>query len=75
VLLAPPDGTSPYTGFLAKELNGVDYSAIVGLVVAGVLYFLLARGGDQATERVAIERSEQELSVVASAATGDEGSV
>lgn len=73
VLLAPPDGTSPYTGFLANELDGVDYSAIVGLVVAGVLYFLLARGRDQATERVAIERSERELSVVASAEAADRG--
>ena len=67
VLLAPPDGTSPYTGFLAAKLDGVDYSAIIGLAVAGILYFLLARGRDMAREVVAIERSERELKVFATA--------
>jgi hypothetical protein len=61
VLLAPPDGTSPYTGFLATKLDGVDYSAIVGLAVASILYFLLARGRDQTTEATAIQSSEREL--------------
>ena len=58
VLLGSP---SPYTGFLAKKLDGVDYSAIVGLVVAGVLYYLLSRGRDLSLEAAAIERSEHEL--------------
>jgi nucleobase:cation symporter-1, NCS1 family len=66
VLLAPPDGTSPYTGFLATKLDGVDYSAIVGLVVAGVSYYLLSQGRDRATEAAAIEQSERELRVLAS---------
>ncbi len=65
VLLASPGGTSPYTGFLASKLQGVDISAEVGLVVAGVLYFLLSRGWDLSTERVAIERSERELGELA----------
>lgn len=61
VLLAPPDGTSPYTGFLANKLDGVDYSAAVGLLVASVLYFILARGRDQSNEATAIRSSEREL--------------
>ena len=61
VLLAPPDGTSPYTGFMATKLNGVDYSPIVGLVVASILYFILARSRDETAEAAAIERSDKEL--------------
>lgn len=61
VLLASPGGTSPYTGFLATKLQGVDISAEVGLVVAGVLYFLLNRGRDLSAERTAIDRSDREL--------------
>jgi purine-cytosine permease-like protein len=67
VLLPSADGTSPYTGFLATKLNGVDYSAIVGLFIAGVLYFLLARGRDKTVEVAAIERSDRELKVLAAA--------
>ncbi len=67
VLLAPPDGTSPYTGFLASKLDGVDYSAIVGLLVAGILYFLLARGRDRGSEAGAIAQSERELHGLAAA--------
>jgi len=73
VLLAPPDGTSPYTGFLANKLDGVDYSAIVGLVVASVVYFLLARGRDRTMEEAAIERSELELQMLASDAPAGGG--
>jgi nucleobase:cation symporter-1, NCS1 family len=40
VLLGSP---SPYTGFLAAQLGHVDYSAVVGLLVAGGLYFVLRR--------------------------------
>jgi NCS1 family nucleobase:cation symporter-1 len=69
VLLAPVDGTSPYTGFLASKLDGVDYSAFVGLFVASVLYFVLARGRDRTTEVAAIERSDQELRVLSMAET------
>lgn len=69
VLLPPPDGTSPYTGFLATKLDGVDYSAIIGLAVAGVLYFVLARGRDMASEQAAINRSDQELKAFAVAET------
>lgn len=61
VLLASPGGTSPYTGFLASKLQGVDISAEVGLVVASVLYFLLSRRTDLSREGAAIARSEREL--------------
>jgi purine-cytosine permease-like protein len=61
VLVASPGGNSPYTGFLASKLHGVDISAEVGLVVAGVVYFVLSRGRDLSAERAAIERSEHEL--------------
>jgi len=64
VLLGDP---SPYTGFLATKFDGVDYSAVVGIFVASVLYYLLSRGRDLTTEEAAIERSEQELRVFASA--------
>ena len=67
VLLAPPDGTSPYTGFLATKLDGVDYSAIVGLIVAGVVYFVLAKSRDSSNEAAAIALSEQELGMRAAA--------
>lgn len=67
VLLAPPDGTSPYTGFMATKLDGVDYSAIVGLLVASVLYFLLARGRDESNEAAAIQASDRELTALSSA--------
>jgi nucleobase:cation symporter-1, NCS1 family len=76
VLLAPPDGTSPYTGFMATNLDGVDYSAIVGLLVASVLYFLLARSRDETNEAAAIQASDRELTALASAeAVGHEHGV
>ncbi len=50
-----------YTGFIAKHLNGVDYSIIVGLVVSGALYYLLSRSIDLRTEEPAIQASEQKL--------------
>jgi purine-cytosine permease-like protein len=55
------DPESPYTGFMAENLDFVDYSSIVGLVVAGGLYYLLTRGRDLAAEEAVVERSEREL--------------
>ena len=66
-LLPDASGNAPYTGFLATKLDYVDYSAIVGLVFAGVVYFLLARGRDQASESAAIRHSQEELQVLATA--------
>jgi purine-cytosine permease-like protein len=51
-----------YTGFIAAKLNAVDYSIIVGLVVPGLLYFILTRFQNIKGEEPAIEASELELS-------------
>jgi NCS1 family nucleobase:cation symporter-1 len=45
----------------ATWLGGVDISWLVGLFIAGGLYFVLTRNLDVAGEAVAIERSEQVL--------------
>lgn len=50
-----------YTGFLATRLDGVDYSIVVGLVVAGGLYYLSSRSLDVAAEQPAVATSEREL--------------
>ena len=59
VLLGAPE--SPFTGFIASALDGVDYSAIVGLFVAAGLYYALSRGRDLASEAAVIAQSEREL--------------
>jgi NCS1 nucleoside transporter family len=53
--------TSFFTGPVAKAIGGADLSFAVGLLVAGVLYFLLARGIDVGAEEAAMRRSELEL--------------
>ena len=51
-----------YVGFIAdKYLQLVDISWIVGMIVAGGLYFVFTRSLDLTAEAVAIERSEQVL--------------
>jgi len=42
----------------------VDYSWLVGLVVSGAVYLLLARTLDLSSERPAIESSERELEAI-----------
>jgi NCS1 family nucleobase:cation symporter-1 len=44
--------------------NGVDYAWLVGLVVAGLVYFLLSRSLDLGAEQSAIEASERELQAI-----------
>ncbi|MEP6527699.1 MAG: cytosine permease [Nocardioidaceae bacterium] len=57
--------TSKYTGFIADALNGADISLFIGLPVAGVLYYVLARSIDVETEtRIAMEE-DRELEEVA----------
>jgi NCS1 family nucleobase:cation symporter-1 len=53
--------TSFYTGPVAEALGGADVSFVVGLVVAGALYFVLGRRVDVDRERAAIRESEQVL--------------
>lgn len=51
VCMVPFMVTTPFTGPLAHALGAVDYSLFVGLPVAGILYFVLCRNLDLATER------------------------
>jgi hypothetical protein len=44
--------------------NGVDYSWLVGLLVSGLVYFVLSRSLDLSAERSAIEASERELQAI-----------
>jgi cytosine/uracil/thiamine/allantoin permease len=50
--------------------NGVDYSWLVGLVVAGLVYLLLSRSLDLTAEQSAIEASERELRAIDVASEG-----
>lgn len=51
-----------YQGPVAKSLDGADVSFFVGLPVAGLLYWFLARSIDLDAERAAIAESERYLS-------------
>ena len=52
---------SYYTGPLAKDLNSVDVSWIVGLIVTAIAYYALTRDLDVTAEAGAIAESEREL--------------
>jgi NCS1 family nucleobase:cation symporter-1 len=47
--------TVPFTGFIAAAWGGVDYSIFIGLPVAAVLYLVLCRSLDLATEQRMVE--------------------
>jgi NCS1 family nucleobase:cation symporter-1 len=59
--------TSKYTGFVATALNGADISFFVGLPVAGLLYWVLARTIDVRAETAVAEREAAELETLAAA--------
>jgi NCS1 nucleoside transporter family len=61
VAMVPFVVTSAYTGPVANALGGVDVSFVVGLVVAGGLYYLLSHSLDLAAEERARARSDEEL--------------
>src|SRR6266851_5112118 len=64
-----PIGSFSYTGPVPAHLtNMVDYSWAVGLIVSGLLYLLLCRSLDRATEQAAIEASDRELAAIDAAA-------
>jgi cytosine/uracil/thiamine/allantoin permease len=68
MVILPIDGLS-YTGPVPNHLaNGVDYSMPVGLVVSGLLYWILCRSLDTRAEQSAIEASDRELAVIDAAA-------
>ncbi len=50
-----------WRGFLVDAVSGVDVSYIAGLLVAGVVYYLLARSVDAGAETAAVDQSTQEL--------------
>ena len=60
-MVLPTLGNWSYTGFMAKQLNGVDIAWLVGLVVASVTYVILARSLDLDAEREAQRASDAEL--------------
>jgi len=57
--------TSKYTGFVAKALGGADISMFIGLPVAGILYFVLARSIDVEAETVIAKAEAAELETLA----------
>jgi NCS1 family nucleobase:cation symporter-1 len=65
--------TSKYTGFVAHALNGADISFFVGLPVAGILYWVLARTIDVEAETVVANREAAELERLADAHSRPEG--
>jgi purine-cytosine permease-like protein len=54
-LMVPFMVTTPFTGFIAKAVGGVDYSVFVGLPVAGLLYLYFARTLDLAGEKAMVD--------------------
>jgi len=70
MVLPTIDGFS-YTGPIPVHLtNGVDYSWVVGLLVSGLVYFVLSRTLDKSAEAAAIEASDRELRAIDLAAGG-----
>ena len=64
-MVLPPIAGLSYTGWFPNHVtNGVDYSWLVGLVVSGVVYFVLSRSLDLAAEQAAIAASERELQAI-----------
>ena len=59
--------TSKYTGFVATELNGADISMFIGLPVAGILYWVLAKSVDVEAETKVAEAEAAELERLARA--------
>jgi hypothetical protein len=59
--------TSKYTGFVAAALDGADISMFVGLPVAGILYWLLAKSIDVEGETRIAEAEAAELERLARA--------
>ena len=57
--------TSKYTGFVANALDGADISLFIGLPVAGVLYYVLAKSIDVEAETRIAEAEAAELEKVA----------
>jgi hypothetical protein len=59
--MVPFFSTGIFTGPVAKAAGGADFSLFVGLPVAGVLYWLLARNLDLTEERRLAQAEDPEL--------------
>jgi NCS1 family nucleobase:cation symporter-1 len=68
-MVLPPIAGFSYTGYFPNHVtSGVDYSWLVGLIVSGVVYFVLSRSLDLAGEQSAIEASDRQLQAIDAAA-------
>jgi hypothetical protein len=64
-MVLPPIAGLSYTGWIPNHVtNGVDYSWLVGLIVSGLVYFVLSRSLDLRAEQAAIAASERELQAI-----------
>jgi purine-cytosine permease-like protein len=63
--MLPFFSTSKYTGFVANDLNGADISLFLGLPVAGILYYVLAKSIDVEAETAIAVAEQTELERVA----------
>lgn len=61
VAMVPFFSTGLFTGFIAEALNGADISLLIGLPVAGILYYVLGRSIDVAAETRVAEAEAGEL--------------
>jgi nucleobase:cation symporter-1, NCS1 family len=61
IAMIPFITTTFYEGPAAKAIGGGDISFAVGLLVAGVIYWLLTRNLDREAEAAAMEASDREL--------------
>ncbi len=59
-LMLPFFSTSKYSGWVANALNGADISLFIGLPVAGILYYVLAKSIDVEREtRIAVAEAKE----------------
>jgi purine-cytosine permease-like protein len=63
--MLPFFSTTKYTGFIASDLKGADISLFIGLPVAGILYYVLAKSIDVEAETVIAMAEQTELEKVA----------
>ncbi len=62
--MIPFFSTAWYTGAVAKEIDGADISVFIGLPVAAVVYYLLARNLDRTTEQAIADSEDPERDLV-----------
>jgi NCS1 family nucleobase:cation symporter-1 len=60
-MVLPSLGGFTYTGPIAKQISDVDISWIVGLLVTGVVYWLLSRSLNVGAEQAAVAASDERL--------------